>query len=81
MQYGLFQFFSNWFLREIAEYVRENYKSTVKIPQYRTKYRGNFCSPFGNTGVISSRYQLPLCFVLNGRFHRFHSWGGGFFGL
>jgi hypothetical protein len=81
MQFGLFQFFSNWFLREIAEYVRKNCKSTVKISQYRTKYCGNFRSPFGNTGVISARYQLPLCFVLNGWFNIFHSWGGGFFGL
>jgi len=53
MQFGLFQFFSNWFPREIAEYMDKNYKNTVKISQYRTKYRGNFCSPFGNTGVIS----------------------------
>jgi len=56
MQFGLLQFFPNWFPRKIAEYMRKNYKSTVKNSQYRTKYHGNFCPPFGNTGLISVRY-------------------------
>jgi hypothetical protein len=38
--------------------------NTAKNSKYPSKYRGNFCPVIGNTGVISVRYQLPLCFVL-----------------
>jgi hypothetical protein len=38
--------------------------NTAKNSKYPSKYRGNFCPVIGNTGVISVRYQPPLCFVL-----------------
>jgi hypothetical protein len=37
------------------------YREKLKNP---SKYRGNFCPAIGNTGVISVRYQRPLCSVL-----------------
>jgi hypothetical protein len=44
----------------------------MKNLKYPSKYRGNFCLEIGNTGVISVRYQLPLCFVLVSSYKRLY---------
>ena len=36
---------------------------TAKNSQYISKYSGNFYQTIGSTGLISVRYQLPLCSV------------------
>jgi len=36
---------------------------TAKNSKYASKYSGNFCQAIGSTGLISVRYQLPLCSV------------------
>jgi hypothetical protein len=41
---------------------------TAKNSRHPSKYRGKLSPAFGNTGVISLRYQLPLCV-------RFNRWG------
>jgi hypothetical protein len=35
--------------------------NTAKNSRYLSKYGGSYCPAIGDTGVISVRYQMPVC--------------------